>query len=234
MVRILDRKANANQILKVAGQERQMHTQLEEIKQHHGSDVITMRGDAMYKGTYVPPDVATGLCQKYGLIELESRIRHVCSNGRILQTTVPSKGTDADVQAGDIASQTGASLRPDSALSQGWREIQKAGPVSPPNDSGPGDDQFQENDRDEGYSSNASKERESERSSFWRGVNTAPSHQRTQRSIRETAPMSSPARISDYESWVYHSQYSHLSRHDLSLKPPDERSSPYPSFTDFR
>ncbi len=234
MVRILDRKANANQILKVAGQERQMHTQLEEIKQRHGGDVITMRGDAMHKGIYVPPDIATGLCQKYGLLELESRIRHVCSNGCILQTTVPSKGTDADVQARDIASQAGASLRPDSALPQGWREIQKAGPVSPPNGSGPGDDQFQGNDPDEEYSSNAFKERESEHSSVRLGVNTAPSHRRTQHSIRETAPTSSPTRISYNESWAYHSQYSHLSRHDLSLKPPDKTSSPYPSFTDFR
>ncbi len=235
MVRILDRKVNANQILKAAGQERQRRTQLEEIKQHHGGDVIVMNGDSMYKGTYVAFDIATGLCQKYGLIELESRIRQVCSNGRILKTTVPSNRIDSEVQPGDIASQTGASLRPDSALPQGWREIQQAGPgpVSRPNDSGPGDDQFQENDPDEGYSNNASKERESERSSFRRGVNTAPSHRRTQHLIREIAPMSSPARILDHESWVYHSQYSHLSRHDLSLKPPDKTSSPYPSFTDY-
>ena len=84
MVRTLDFKVNATHILKVAGQERQMQQQLQRIRRYHHGALDSVIGGSKYKGTYVGFDIAMGLCRRYGLVELESRIRCVCLNGQVL------------------------------------------------------------------------------------------------------------------------------------------------------
>ena len=244
MVRTLDFKVSATRILKVAGQERQMQQLLQQIRRRHPGAVGSVRGSSKYSGTYVGFDVAMDLCQKYGLVELESRIRHVCLNGQVLRKTLPSEGIDVEVRPSDVAGQIGASFRPDSALPQGWREGQQTEPMPPPDNSDPEDDQIQGNDPGEEYpvsdtsasesrisSSEASTERESEHSSVRLGAKTAPLHQHTQYFLTETDPPSPPAMISYYKSRDYQPQYSRLSLLKPDLKPPSGTVSPYESFT---
>lgn len=193
MIRTLDFKVNATQILKVAGQERQLQKQIQRIKRYHRGAIGSVnRGSSKYKGTYVGLDIAMGLCRKYGLVELESRIRRVCFNRQVLRKTPTSEGIDVKVQPSDIAGQISASFRPDSALPQEWREGQQTEPMSPPDNSDPEDDQIQGNNPDKEYpisdtstskssisSSEASTARESEHSSVRLEAKTAPLHQYT-------------------------------------------------------
>ncbi len=182
--------------------------------------------------------------RKYGLVELESRIRRVCFNGQVLRETPTSEGIDVEVQPSDVAGRIGASFRPDSALPQEWREGQQTEPIPPPDNSDPEDDQTQGNDPSEEYpvsdtsasessvsSSEASTEQESEHSSVRLGAKTAPLHQHTQYSLRETDPQSPPAMISYYKSRDYQPQHSRLSLLKPDLKPPSGTASPYESFT---
>ena len=245
MVRTLDFKVNATQILKVAGQERQMQEQIQRIRRYHRGAVGSVNGgSSKYKGTYVDFDIAMGLCRKYGLVELESRIRRVCFNGQVLRETPTSEGIDVEVQPSDVAGRIGASFRPDSALPQEWREGQQTEPIPPPDNSDPEDDQTQGNDPGEEYpvsdtsasessvsSSEASTEQESEHSSVRLGAKTAPLHQHTQYSLKETDPQSPPAMISYYKSRDYQPQHLRLSLLKPDLKPPSGTASPYESFT---
>lgn len=244
MVRTLDFKVNATHILKVAGQERQMQQQLQRIRRYHHGALDSVIGGSKYKGTYVSFDIAMGLCRRYGLVELESRIRRVCSNGQVLRKTLPSEGIDVEVRPSDVAGQIGASFRPDSALPQEWREGQQTEPMPLPDNSDPEDDQIQGNNPGEEYpvsdtsasessisSSEASAERESEHSSVRLRAKTAPLHQHTQYSLRETDPPSPPATISYYKSRDYQPQHSRLSLLNPGLKPPSGTASPYESFT---
>jgi len=112
MVRTLDFKVNVTHILKVAGQERQMQQQFQRIRRYHRGALDSVIGGSKYKGTYVGFDVAMGLCRKYGLVELESRIRRVYLNGQALRKTLPSEGIDVEVQPSDVAGQIGASFTP--------------------------------------------------------------------------------------------------------------------------
>ena len=85
MVRTLDFKINATQILKVAGQEvHQKQTLFAQIRRRYPGTLDSVRGRSKFIGTYVCFDVAMDLCRKYGLAELESRIRRVCVNGQVL------------------------------------------------------------------------------------------------------------------------------------------------------
>ena len=244
MIRTLDFKVNATHILKVAGQQRQLQQQLQRIRRYHHGALGSVNGGSKYKGTYVDFDVAMGLCRKYGLVELESQIHRVCLNGQILRKTLPSEGIDVEAQPSDVAGQIGTSFRPDSALPQEWREGQQTEPIPPPDNSDPEDDQIQENDPGEEYpipdtsasessisSSEASTERESEHSSVRLGAKTAPLHQHTLYSVRETDPPSLPAMISYYKSRDYQPQYPRLLLLEPDLKPPSGTASPYESFT---
>ena len=239
MVRALDFKVNATHILKVAGQERQMQQQLQRIRRFHHGALDSVNGGSKYKGTYVGFDVAMDLCRRYGLVELESGIRRVCSNRQVLRKTLPS-----EVQPSDLAGQIGASFRPDSSLPQEWREGQQTEPMPPPDNSHPDDYQIQENNPGEEYpvsdtsasdssisSSEASTERGSEHSSVRLGARTASLDQHTQYSLRETDPPSPPAMISYYQSRDYQPQHSRLSLLKPDLKPPSGTASPYESFT---
>ncbi|MCJ1451959.1 hypothetical protein MMC28_002299 [Mycoblastus sanguinarius] len=191
-------------------------------------------------------DVAIGLCRKYGLVELESRIRRVCLNGQILRKTPASEGIDVEGQPSDVAGQISTSFRPDSALPQERREGQQTEPIPPPDNSDPEDDQIQGNDPGEEYpisdisasessisSSEAYIEQESEHSSVRLGAKTALLHQHTQYSVGEADPPSPPAMISYYKSGDYQLQHSRLTRVELDLKPPSRTASPYESFTNF-
>ncbi len=244
VVRTPDFKVNATHILKVAGQEPQMQQLLPRLRRFHHGAVDSVNGGTKYKGTYVDFDVAMGLCQKYGLVELESRIQQIYSNRPILRKTLPSNGLDVEEQPSEVAGQIGASFRPDSALPQEWREGQQSEPIPPPDNSDPEDDQTQGNDPGEEYpvsdtsasessvsSSEASTEQESEHSSVRLGAKTAPLHQHTQYSLRETDPQSPPAMISYYKSRDYQPQHSRLSLLKPDLKPPSGTASPYESFT---
>ncbi len=244
MVRTLDFKVNAAQILKVAGQEGQMRQLLPKIRRSHHGTLYCVTGGTKYKGTYVDFDVAMGLCQKYGLIELKSRIQRICSNRPILRKTLPSDGLDVEEQPSEVAGQIGASIRPDSALPQEWREGQQTEPIPPPDISNPEDDQTLENDPDEEYSvsdttasessifsSEASTEQESEHPSVRLGEKTGPLHQHTQYSLRKTDTPSPPAMVSYYESRDYQPQHSGLSLFKPNLKPPSGTASPFESFT---
>ena len=246
MVRTLDFKVNATHILKAAGQERQMQQQLQKIRRRYHGALGSVNGGSKYKGTYVGFDVAMGLCRKYGLVELESRIRRVCLNGQVLRETLPSEGIDVEVLPSDVAGQIGASFRPDSALPQERREGQQTEPIPPPDNSDPEDDQIQGNDPGEEYpisdisasessisSSEAYIEQESEHSSVRLGAKTALLHQHTQYSVGEADPPSPPAMISYYKSGDYQLQHSRLTRVELDLKPPSRTASPYESFTNF-
>ena len=246
MVRTLDFKVNATQILKVAGQERrQVQEQIQRIKRYHCGAVGSVNGgSSKYTGTYVGFDIAMGLCQKYGLVELESRIRHICFNGQVLRETPTSEAIDVEAQPSDIAGRIGASFRLDSALPHDWREGQQTEQMPPPDNLNPEDDQIQGNNPDEEYpvsdtsasessisSSDASIEREGEHSSVWLGAKTAPLHQHTQYSLRDTDPSPPPAMISYYKSRDYQPQHSRLSLLKPDLRPPSGTASPYESFT---
>ena len=247
MVRTLDFKVNATQILKVAGQERQLQQQLQRIRRRYHGALGSVNGGSKYKGTYVGFDVAMDLCRKYGLVELESRIRHVCLNGQVLRKTPASEGTLVEVQPSDIAGQVGASFRPDSALPHEWREGQHTELTSLPDNSDVEDVQIQGNDLGEEYpvsdtsalessicsSEASSTEGENEPSSVRLGAKTASLHQHTRYSLRETDSSSPPDMISYYKSRDYQPQHSRLSRVQLDLKPPSVTASPYESFTNF-
>ena len=221
MIRTLDFKVSATRILKVAEQERQMQQLLQQIRRRHPGAVDSVRGSSKYSGTYVSFDVAMDLCQKYGLVELKSRIGHVCLNGQVLRKTPPSEEIDVEVRPSD----------------QGWREGQQTESMPPPDNSDPEDDQIQGNNPGEEYpvsntSASESRISSSEASTSVRlEAKTAPLHQHTQYSLTETDPPSPPAMISYYKSRDYQPQYSRLSLLKPDLKPPSGTVSPYESFT---
>ena len=245
MVRTLDFKVNATQILKVAGQEHKLQTLLAQIRRHYPGTRDSVRGRSKFIGTYVCFDVAMDLCQKYGLAELESRIRRVCFNGQVLRKTLASEGIDVDAQSSDVADHTGASVRPDSALPQEWREGQQTEPMPPPDDSDSEDDQIHGNDPDEEdpvsdtsasksslSSSNSSTKRENEHSSARLEAELSSLSQDTPHCLRQTHSSSRPAKISYYKSCDYEPQFSRLLMVKPDLKPPSGTASPYESFTD--
>ena len=139
MVRTSGFKVNANHILKVAGQESQITLLLQRLRRLHHGAYDSVKGNNKYQGTYVDIDVAIGLCQKYGLVELETRIQQMYSDRPILRETLLSNGLHVEEQPGEVAGQIGASLRPDSVSPQKLREGQQTDPMSPPDSSDPED-----------------------------------------------------------------------------------------------
>ena len=236
MVRMPGFKVNANQILKVAGQGPQMQQQfLPRLRRFHHGAVDCMKGTSKYRGTYVDFDVAIGLCQKYGLVELESEIQQIYSN----RPTLFSNGLNVEEQPSEVAGQIGASLRPYPVLPQDWREGQQPEPISAPDNFDPEDYQVR-GDHPISHTSvsefnispgQASAEQESEHSSVGLGAKKATLHQHTRDLLRETDPQSLPAKISYYKSQDYQPQHSRLSLLKPNLKPPSGTVSPYESFT---
>ena len=216
IVRTPDFKVNVTHILKVAEQEPQIQQLLPRLRRFHYKAVNSVNKSTKYKGTYVDFDITMGLCQKYDLVELESRIQQIYSNRPILRTTLPSNELDIKEQPSEVAGQIGASFRPDSALLQEWREGQQTEPISSPDNSDPEDDQTQGNNSDKEYlisDTSASKssislseaftEQESEHLSVRLKAKTTLLHQHTQYSLRKTDSQSSPAIISYYKSRDY-------------------------------
>ncbi|KAL8858813.1 MAG: hypothetical protein Q9178_004730 [Gyalolechia marmorata] len=73
MIRMRDFRINGTQILKVAGQGREIMTQFRKM----GLPFDIVRGHAFYQGTYVDFNVGLQFCQRFGLDELEGLLRDV-------------------------------------------------------------------------------------------------------------------------------------------------------------
>ena len=235
MVRTPGFKVNATQILKVAGQGPQMQQLLARLRQlHHGAVESMYGGSNKYKGIYVDFDVAIGLCQKYGLVELESGIQQNYSN----RPTLLSNGQNMEEQPSEVSGQIGASLRPDSVSPQERRDGQQIEPISAPDNFDPEDYQvrgdYPVSDTSASESSispgEASTGQKSERSSVRLGAKTPPEHEHTPYFLSETDPQPPPAKISYYKSQDYQPQHSRLSLLKPDLKPPSRPVSPYESF----
>ena len=235
MIRTPGFKVNATQILKVAGQGPQMKQFLARLRRFHRGAADAINGSNKYKGTYVDFDVAIGLCQKYGLVELESGIRQIYSN----RPTHLSNGQNMEEQPSEVAGQIGASLRPDSVSPQEWRDGQQTEPISAPDNLDPEDYQvrgdYPVSDTSASESSISPDEvslgQKSERSSVRFGAKTPPVREHTPYFLSETDPQPPPAKISYYKSQDYQPQHSRLSLLKPDLKPPSRTVSPYESFT---
>ena len=231
MVRTPGFKVNATQILRVAGQGPDIQQQvLARLKRLHHGAVDSMHGSNKYRGTYVDFDVAIGLCQKYGLVELESGIQQIHSN----RPTLLSNGLNVEEQPSEVAGQIGASLRPDPVPPQEWRDGQQTEPISAPDNFDPevyqvrGDYPVSESSISPGEASTGQK---SEHSSVRLRAKTPLTREHTPYFLSETGPQSPPAMISYYKSQDYQPQHSRLSMLKPDLKPPSGTVSPYESFT---
>ena len=235
IIRRLNFRVNSSQILGVAG--RNESDTITIRTEYRGACDTVQHSGSKYKGTYVDFDVAIHLCGKYGLAELESQIQQArLEEQQVLQRTVPER-TNFEVHPSDAAGQIRESMRPDSTLPGEQRDNQRTESRSQSNSSDSGDDI-----RDEYPISDAapvsstslsetSMERESEPLSGRLGAKAAPLHQHTQCSLKETQPLSPPAKNSHYSIWDSQSQHSQLSVFKPDLTPPSKTVSSYESFT---
>ena len=81
MVRKSDLRVNATQILRAAGQN---VDRIRKIRSDNNAAFDTIRGNAQHQGTYVDLRVGVELCEKYGLVELTGRLRHLQDESRSL------------------------------------------------------------------------------------------------------------------------------------------------------
>ena len=235
MTRRLDFRVNSSQILGVASRNESDTVTIR--TEYRGACDTVQHGGSKYKGTYVDFDVAIHLCRKYGLAELESQIQQArLEEQQVLQRTVPER-TNFEVHPSDAAGQIRESMRPDSTLPGEQRDNQRTESRSQSNSSDSGDDIREEYPISDAApesstsSSETSMERESEPSSGRLGAKAAPLHQHTQYSLKETQPLSPPAKNSHYSVWDSQSQHSRLSVFKPDLAPPSGMVSSYESFT---
>jgi len=79
MVRKSDLRVNATQILRAAGQN---VDRIRKIRTDDDRAFDTVRGNTQHQGTYVDLRVGLELCEKYGLIALTGRLRHLQDKNR--------------------------------------------------------------------------------------------------------------------------------------------------------
>ncbi len=79
MVRKSDLRVNATQILRAAGQNVGC---IRKIRTDNDTAFDTVRGNPQHQGTYVDLRVGVELCEKYGLIALTGRLRHLQDENR--------------------------------------------------------------------------------------------------------------------------------------------------------